>query len=47
VLGFKTVLVVFGATLLATVLLQALIEQPQIEGPDVPAVNHAPVSGVR
>ena len=47
VLGFKTALVVFGAALLATVLLQAVIEQPQIEGPGAPAARHAPEAGVR
>jgi len=30
-MGFKTVLVVFGATLLATVLLQAVVEQPRLD----------------
>ena len=33
VLGLKTVLMVFGAALLATVLLQAVVEQPEV--PDV------------
>jgi hypothetical protein len=32
VLGLKTVLMVFGATLLATVLLQAVVEQPEVPG---------------
>jgi len=30
-MGFRTVLVVFGATLLATVLLQAVVEQPSVD----------------
>jgi hypothetical protein len=30
VLGLKTVLMVFGAALLATVLLQAVVEQPEV-----------------
>jgi hypothetical protein len=36
VLGLKTVLMVFGAALLATVLLQAVVEQPGTVGIDVP-----------
>lgn len=37
VLGLKTVLMVFGAALLVTVLLQAVVEQPGTVGIDVPA----------
>lgn len=40
VLGLKTVLMVFGAALLATVLLQAVAEQPEV--PDVTIVGHFP-----
>ena len=40
VLGLKTVLMVFGATLLATVLLQAVVEQPEV--PDVTITGHYP-----
>lgn len=36
VLGLKTVLVVLGAALLATALLQAVVDQPVIEPPAVP-----------
>jgi hypothetical protein len=36
VLGLKTVLMVFGAALLATVLLQAVVDQPGAVGIDVP-----------
>jgi len=32
ILGMKTVLMVFGAALLATVLLQAVVEQPEVPG---------------
>ena len=40
VLGLKTVLMVFGATLLATVLLQAVNEQPEV--PDVTITGRHP-----
>ncbi len=40
VLGLKTVLMVFGATLLATVLLQAVNEQPEV--PDVTVTGRHP-----
>ncbi len=42
VLGLKTVLLVLGAALLATVLLRAVIEQPVIEHPDSPDAIHHP-----
>ena len=35
VLGLKTVLMVFGAALLATVLLQAVVERPEEPGPTI------------
>jgi hypothetical protein len=40
VLGLKTVLLVLGAALLATVLLRAVIEQPVIEHSEPPAAFH-------
>lgn len=39
VLGLKTVLVILGAALLATALLQAVIDQPVIEPPDTPGFD--------
>ena len=43
-MGFKTVLVVFGATLLATVLLQAVVEQPSLDDGLTAEVHDAVVS---
>jgi hypothetical protein len=43
VLGLKTVLMVFGAALLATVLLQAVVEQPEV--PDVTIAGKSPHDG--
>jgi len=43
VLGLKTILIVFGAALLATVLLQAVVEQP--EAPDVTMTECIPAFG--
>jgi len=46
VLGLKTVLMVFGAALLATVLLQAVVEQPEV--PDVTITGrHSARHGLR
>ena len=41
-MGLKTVLVVFGAALLAMVLLQAVVEQPTIEDDRVVVRDHSP-----
>lgn len=40
-MGLKTVLIVFGASLLATVLLQAVVEQPQEDQPSFEVEQHA------
>ncbi len=40
-MGLKTVLIVFGASLLATVLLQAVVEQPQEDHPSFEVEHHA------
>lgn len=40
-MGLKTVLIVFGAALLATVLLQAVVEQPRVDEGTSGEVHHA------